>query len=191
MGRPRNFDEEAVVDRAMEAFWTHGYANTSPAQLAEATGIGKGSLYNAFGSKRELFNLCMARYDQLGAAFARESLAQPGTARECLRAWMRWVVDSDLSQPVRRGCMVVNTAMELGGHDAEATEAVTAAHAHMIEVIAERIEQGQRDGDVRAELDARAYSEYLMNAIGGLRVTAKIADTAMLYRIVDTTLSTL
>ncbi|MTE11776.1 TetR/AcrR family transcriptional regulator [Nocardia aurantiaca] len=191
MGRPRNFDEDAVVDRAMEAFWTHGYANTSPAQLAEATGIGKGSLYNAFGSKRELFDLCMTRYDRLGAALAREVLAQPGTTRERLRAWMRWVVDSDLAQPVRRGCMVVNTAMELGGHDAEATAAVTAAHAHMTEVLTERIEQGQRDGDVRTEIDARAYSEYLMNAIGGLRVTAKITDAATLYRIVDTTLATL
>ncbi len=191
MGRPRNFDADTVVERAMEAFWTYGYANTSPAQLAECTGIGKGSLYNAFGSKRELFDLCMARYDRMGTDLAREVLSQPGTTRERLQAWMRWVVDSDLAQPVPRGCMVVNTAAELGGHDPAATKAVAAAHAHMTEVLAERIEQGKRDGDIRPEIDARAYGEYLMNAIGGLRVSARISDAATLYRIVDTTLSTL
>lgn len=52
MARPRTFDDDEVIDRAMERFWTHGYTDTSPAQLADATGIGKGSLYNAFGSKR-------------------------------------------------------------------------------------------------------------------------------------------
>ncbi|MGW4354686.1 TetR/AcrR family transcriptional regulator [Nocardia sp. NPDC004582] len=191
MGRPRNFDADTVVDRAMEAFWTHGYGNTSPAQLAEATGVGKGSLYNTFGSKRELFELCMTRYDRMGATLAREVLSEPGTTTERLRAWMRLIVDSDLSGEVRRGCLVANTALELGGHDPEATKAVTVAHGHMVEALTERIEQGRRDGDVRTEVDARTYSEFLMNTIGGLRITAKISDAETMYRIIDTTLSTL
>ncbi|MFE3757162.1 TetR/AcrR family transcriptional regulator [Nocardia tengchongensis] len=191
MGRPRNFDADTVVDRAMDAFWTHGYANTSPAQLAEATGVGKGSLYNTFGSKRELFDLCLARYDRMGAELAHETLSQPGTTKERLTAWMRLVVDSDLAREVRRGCLVANTALELGGHDPEATKAVTVAHGRMVAMFTERIEQGQRDGDVRAEIDAHAYSEFLMNTVGGLRITAKISDAETLYRIIDTTLSTL
>ncbi|MDT7648792.1 MAG: TetR/AcrR family transcriptional regulator, transcriptional repressor for nem operon, partial [Pseudonocardiales bacterium] len=56
----------------MEEFWTHGYANTSPAQLAEATGVGKGSLYNTFGSKRQLFDQALARYGRMGAELAEE-----------------------------------------------------------------------------------------------------------------------
>ncbi|MFD6353323.1 TetR/AcrR family transcriptional regulator [Nocardia tengchongensis] len=191
MGRPRNFDADTVVDRAMDAFWTHGYANTSPAQLAEATGVGKGSLYNTFGSKRELFDLCMTRYDRMGTDLANEVLSQPGTAKERLRAWMRLVVDSDLARPVRRGCLVANTAMELGGHDPAATTAVTVAVEHMIEAFTARIQQGQRDGDVRADVDARAYSEFLMNTVGGLRITTKVSDAETLYRIIDTALSTL
>ncbi|MGW4535849.1 TetR/AcrR family transcriptional regulator [Nocardia sp. NPDC004340] len=191
MGRPRGFDADTVVDRAMDAFWTHGYANTSPAQLADATGVAKGSLYNAFGSKRELFDLCMARYDRMGTELANDVLNQPGTTKERLRAWMRLVVDSDLEQPVRRGCLVANTAMELGGHDTEATTAVTVAVEHMVEAFIARIERGQRDGDVRAEIDARAYSEFLMNTVGGLRITTKVSDAETLYRIIDTALSTL
>ncbi len=175
----------------MEAFWTHGYANCSPAQLAEATGIGKGSLYNAFGSKRELFDLAMARYDRAGVELAQGILSQPGTARERLTAWLRFLVDSDLEAPVPRGCLVVNTAMELAGQDTAATKAVRDAYEHMVEAFEARIEQGQREGDVRAEVDARAYAEYLMTTAGGLRVTAKVSDAETMYRIIDTTLSTL
>ncbi|MFE9325087.1 TetR/AcrR family transcriptional regulator [Nocardia sp. NPDC052278] len=191
MGRPRNFEADAVVDRAMEAFWTHGYGNTSPAQLAEATGVGKGSLYNTFGSKRELFDRALDRYDRQGVELCLDMLNRPGTTRERLRAWMRFTVDADLAEPIRRGCMVVNTATELAGRDAEAARAVAAAQEHMVEAFRLRIEQGQRDGDVRANADARAYGEFILNAIMGLRVTAKTADKTTLYRIIDTALTAL
>ncbi|AYF75002.1 TetR/AcrR family transcriptional regulator [Nocardia yunnanensis] len=191
MGRPRNFEADTVVDRAMEAFWTHGYAGCSPAQLAAATGIGKGSLYNTFGSKRELFDLAMARYNRMGSELAREVLAEPGSTRERFRAWMRFTVDTEFEHPVRRGCLLVNTALELGGHDAEAAKAVNEGYEYMIEVFAERLEQGRRDGDVRADLDPRGYAEFLMNTIGGLRITAKVSEADAMYRIIDTALSTL
>ncbi|WP_067720584.1 TetR/AcrR family transcriptional regulator [Nocardia yamanashiensis] len=191
MGRPRNFETDSVVEAAMEAFWTHGYANCSPAQLAEATGIGKGSLYNAFGSKRELFDLAMAKYDRVGVELVQEVLSQPGTAKERLRAWMRFLVDRDLEAPARRGCLMVNTAMEMAGQDPAAAKAVREAYDHMTEAFVARIAQGQRDGDVRGDLDAREYAEYLINAIGGLRISAKVSEAESLYRIIDTTLSTL
>lgn len=175
----------------METFWTHGYANTSPAQLAEATGIGKGSLYNAFGSKRALFDQALAYYDRAGTELAAGILAEPGTTRERLRAWMRFAVDSDLAQPVRRGCMVANTALELAGHDAEANRAVCIAQDHMIETLAARVDRGRRDGDVPTGIDPRAYAEFIVNTINGLRVTARTADAATLHRIIDTALTTL
>lgn len=191
MGRPRNFDEDTVVDLAMEAFWSHGYGNTSPAQLAEATGVGKGSLYNTFGSKRELFERALTRYDQQGAEFCTSTLNEPGSTRERLRAWMRFTVDSGLAQPVPRGCLMVNTAMEMSGHDPEANRAVRVAQEHMIEAFRVRIEQGLRDGDVRPDTDARAFGEFVLNTIMGLRVSAKFSSAETMYRIIDTALSTL
>ncbi|MEU6829958.1 TetR/AcrR family transcriptional regulator [Nocardia beijingensis] len=189
MGRPRNFDPDTVVERAMEAFWTHGYANTSPAQLAEVTGIGKGSLYHTFGSKRALFDAALRRYDQLGAELAADLLSRPGSTRECVAAFLCGMVDSDLAQPVRRGCLAVNTAMELGGHDAEITSAVRAMQDRVIAALEARIDQGRRDGDVRAGTDARAAAEFLMNTIVGLRVMAKTYDAPTLHRIVETALT--
>lgn len=191
MGRPRSFDDDVVVDRAMEAFWTNGYANTSPAQLAEATGIGKGSLYNAFHSKRELFERALARYDLLGSEFAQDFLSRPGSTRECIGSFLRFLVDSDLAQPVRRGCLAVNTAVELAGHDPEINRALRTMVDHSIAALAARIDQGRRDGDVRPDVDAQALAEFLMNTLAGLRVMAKAYDLPTLHRIIDSALTTL
>ena len=103
MPRPRSFDDDTVVERAMDAFWTYGYANTSPADLAEATGVAKGSLYNAFHSKRELFDRALARYDALGTQFTEQVLARPGTTRERILGLMHALIDADVEAPVRRG----------------------------------------------------------------------------------------
>ncbi|MEV5651529.1 TetR/AcrR family transcriptional regulator [Nocardia sp. NPDC052254] len=191
MGRPRNFDTDAVVDRAMDAFWTHGYANTSPAQLAEATGIGKGSLYNTFGSKRELFERALDRYDRMGAQLAGEFMARPGTTRECIGAFLSFLVDSDVSQPVRRGCLAVNTISEFSGTDTEITRAIRTMQEHTTATMAARIDQGRRDGDVAPDTDPRTAAEFLMNTIAGLRVMAKTNESATLHRIIDTALTTL
>ncbi|WP_030599359.1 TetR/AcrR family transcriptional regulator [Streptomyces fulvoviolaceus] len=191
MARPRNFDDDVVVERAMQAFWTLGYANTSPAALAEATGVGKGSLYNAFGSKRELFERALERYDRLGAEVTAELLARPGTTRECLRAFLYDSVKSDLAQPIRRGCLAVNTAVELAGHDPEIARAVRRGVDRTMAALEWRIAQGVRDGDVRPDLAPRATAEYVMNTLAGLRVMARTYDAATLFRIADTALAVL
>jgi TetR/AcrR family transcriptional repressor of nem operon len=189
VGRPKNFDPEVAIAQAMETFWTKGYAETSPADLAEATGVAKGSLYHAFGSKRELFDKAFDLYDRAGAEMTEELLARPGTAKEGIRGYLRFMVDVDLAGPVRRGCLVANTALELGGRDDDATRAVRRAGGRTIELLAARIEQGQRDGDVPPKLDARAQAEFLANTLLGLRVMAKVFDGATLYRVIDTALT--
>ncbi|NKY50608.1 TetR/AcrR family transcriptional regulator [Nocardia vermiculata] len=191
MGRPRNFDTDAVVDRAMDAFWTHGYANTSPAQLASATGIGKGSLYNTFGSKRALFERALARYNRAGAELAAECMSRPGTARDCIGDFLRLLVDSDLADPTRRGCLAVNTATEFSGRDPEIIRAVADMQERTVATLAARIDQGRRDGDVARDTDPRGAAEFLMNTISGLRVMAKTSEASTLYRIIDSALKTL
>lgn len=191
MGRPRNFEADTVVARAMEAFWTNGYAGTSPADLADATGVAKGSLYNAFGSKRELFAKALDRYGRAGAELTEECLDRPGTARERIRAYLVLLVDADLEGPVRRGCLAVNTALELAARDEEAARAVRRMEERTIELLAARIERGRRDGDVAPGVDAKAQARFLMNTIAGLRVMTKTLDRADLYGIIDTALACL
>lgn len=190
MARPREFDEVAVIDAAMETFWSHGYANTSPALLAEATGVAKGSLYNAFTSKRELFERALTRYDTVGIEVTQELLDRPGTTKQTIGDFLRFLVDVDVAGAERRGCLAVNTAIELAGHDPVAARRVSALQRHTISALGARIDRGRLDGDVSPELDTRACAEFLMNTIVGLRVMAKTQDRATLHRIIDSALAT-
>ncbi|MEU6250757.1 TetR/AcrR family transcriptional regulator [Glycomyces sp. NPDC047010] len=189
MGRPKEFQPDAVVAQAMEAFWTSGYAGTSPADLAEATGVGKGSLYHAFGSKRELFGKALDLYGRGGSELTEAYLDEPGTAKERIRAYLEFLVDTDLDAPVRRGCLAANTALELGGRDPEATEAVRRMTDRTIELLTRRLERGQRDGDVAPEVDARSQALLLMNTIVGLRVMARTHDGPVLHGIIESALA--
>ncbi|MCD0442911.1 TetR/AcrR family transcriptional regulator [Glycomyces sp. A-F 0318] len=189
MGRPKNFEPDVAVARAMEAFWTNGYAGTSPADLAEATGIGKGSLYHAFGSKRELFGKALDLYGQVGSEVTAAYLDEPGTAKERIRAYLAFLVELDCSGPAPRGCLAANTALELGGRDEEALRAVTRITDETIRLLGERIRRGQRDGDVAPEVDADAQARFLMNTIVGLRVMATTHELPALRGIIETALT--
>lgn len=191
MGRPRAFDDEVVLERAMEAFWTHGYGATLPAQLAEATGIAKGSLYNAFTNKRMLFDRCLDLYQQKIAEMAQGLLGLPGSTKDCLRTALRSVVDDDLSQPQRRGCLIGNTAVELAGEDAEIAAKLRRMQDESTNWFAARIQRGQLDGDVTRDRDARALAEHFANTLAGLRVMAMTHDAPALHRIIDTALTVL
>lgn len=189
MGRPKNFEPDVAVAQAMETFWTKGYAGTSPADLAEATGVGKGSLYHAFGSKRELFGKALELYGRAGSAMTEAFLNEPGTAKERIRAYLVLLIETDLSLPAPRGCLAANTALELGGKDAEATESVRRMTNETIRLFAERLRRGQRDGDVAKDVDAEAQAHFLMNTVVGLRVMTQTHDGAVLHRIIDTALA--
>jgi TetR/AcrR family transcriptional repressor of nem operon len=189
MGRPKNFEPDAAVAQAMETFWTKGYAGTSPADLAEATGVGKGSLYHAFGSKRELFGKALDLYGRAGSELTEAYLNEPGTAKERIRAYLVFLVDADLNGPVRRGCLAANTALELGSTDPEAARAVKRMTDETIRLLGERLRRGQRDGDVDPGVDAEAQAHFLMNTIVGLRVMARTHDGPVLHGIVDTALA--
>lgn len=191
MGRPRTFDDDVVLSRALEVFWTHGYGNTSPAQLAAATGIAKGSLYNAFASKRELFERCLDLYHQQVTEMARGLLAYPGTTRDCIEAALRSVIDSDLAQPQRRGCLIGNTAVELAGQDPEIARKLRRMQDESTSWFASRIQRGQREGDVAREKDPLALADHLANTLAGLRVMAMTHEAPVLHRIIDTALTVL
>ena len=191
MGRPRSFEPEQVIVQAMDAFWSNGYGATSPAMLAEVTGVGKGSLYHSFGSKRQLFDQALALYDAAGVELAEQCLSRPGATKDRIREFIADMVDTDLARAVPRGCLAVNTAIELAPDDEDATRAVHRMQQHTIAAMAARIEQGRRDGDVRENTDPVAFAQFLMSIVTGLRVLARTFDRAALHRIIDTALAAL
>ncbi|MEU6865594.1 TetR/AcrR family transcriptional regulator [Streptomyces sp. NPDC046876] len=189
MGRPKSFEPDVVIALAMETFWTKGYVDTSPADLAAATGVAKGSLYHSFGSKRQLFAKVLDLYGRMCSESTEEALSRPGTAKECIRAYFVMLVDMSLDGPARRGCLAQKTIEELGGRDEEAARAVHRMEERMIELFTARIRQGQRDGDVDRDVDARAQALLLQTTLAGLRVMVKTFDRPVLHQIIDTALA--
>ena len=155
-GRPRAFDRDEALRRAMEAFWEHGYEATSMSHLTAAMGISSPSLYAAFGSKEELFREAVAYYnDTLGATAAAE-LRERSTAREAISAVLRHhaVVFCDPDNP--RGCMIV-LAATTSGDDTRSVHEYLAQWRMALETdFRERVERGIAEGDVPVGADAAA-----------------------------------
>ncbi|MFE7509974.1 TetR/AcrR family transcriptional regulator [Streptomyces sp. NPDC057540] len=186
MGRPKQFDPDVAVERAMGVFWRKGYAATTPQDLVDEIGIGKGSLYNAFGSKHALFERALARYRDSQAAWLEALLDHPGSAKDRLRGALEALVELDLNDPDRRGCMAVNTAAELAASDPGTADTVRKMFARTEGAFRAAIEDGQRAGEISGERDAASVASWLLATVIGMRVLAKTAeDASQLRRIVD------
>ncbi|MFV2171971.1 TetR/AcrR family transcriptional regulator [Actinomadura sp. LOL_016] len=192
MGRPKQFDPDVAVDRAMEVFWRKGYAATTPQDLVDALGIGKGSLYNAFGSKHELFERALRRYRDGQAAALIEVLERPGPVRERVRSVLEMLVAMDLADPDRRGCMAVNAAAEVAGDDPAAAELVRRMLDRSEDAFRALIERGQRSGEIAPDRDAAALGSLLVNTVVGLRLRARVAEgPERLDRVIDAVVDSL
>ncbi|PNE36877.1 TetR/AcrR family transcriptional regulator [Streptomyces noursei] len=192
MGRPKQFDPDAAVEQAMQVFWRKGYAATTPQDLVDALGIGKGSLYNAFGSKHALFERALVRYRDGQAQALIDLLEQSGSVKGRLRDALRLLVELDLGDPDRRGCLAVNTAAERAMTDEAATELVRRMFDRTEGAFRALIEEGQRAGEVASDRDARAIGSQLLATAVGLRLLARVAEGPdRLSRVIDATIDSL
>lgn len=192
MGRPKQFDPDAAIEQAMDVFWRKGYAATTPQDLVDALGIGKGSLYNTFGSKHALFERALRRYRDSQAAALIEMLEESGPVKERLRSALWLLVEMDLADPDRRGCMAVNAAAELAGTDEVATELVRRMFDRTEEDFSALVEEGQRAGDITSGRDAGAAGSLLLTTVVGLRLMARVVEgPERLSRVIDATVDSL
>ncbi|MBH1933206.1 TetR/AcrR family transcriptional regulator [Streptomyces sp. AV19] len=186
MGRPKQFDPDVAVERAMEVFHRKGYAATTPQDLVDALGIGKGSLYNAFGSKHALFELALRRYQDGQALALIEMLEGVGPVKERLRRTLRFLAGADLADPDRQGCLAINIAAELGCSDDAAIALVRRMFDRAESEFLALVEEGQRAGEIDAGRDARALASLLLNSLVGLRLLARVAEgPERLERVID------
>ncbi len=186
IGRPYEFDPDIAVDRAMEVFWQKGYAGTTPQDLLDAIGIGKGSFYNYFKSKHNLFELCLQRYSRSQADALVQFLRQPGSAKKRLIDAFEVLIRLDLEGPVKKGCMAVNTAAELSTSDESAARMVRDMFDRTEAALTQLVEEGQSAGEFRDDIDASSLASLLFTTVLGLRIAGLVADTpARLQRTVD------
>ena len=181
----KQYDETDVLERAMEAFWARGYEATSINDLVAATGIHRGSLYAGFSDKRSLFLRALDRYDREHRQAFLCALERDHAPREAILAAFRKVVETCEEGRNRKGCLLVNTAIELSPHDSDIGDIVRAKLEEVETFFRARIEAAQKEGTIRPEIPAAEKAQVLFGLFIGLRViTRSRPDRALMTSIV-------
>ena len=176
MGRPREFDQEKVLDDAMLAFWRHGYLGTGVQELVTATGINRASLYSTFGNKQQLFLMTLKRYTGICVGELRAALGTTGKSRV---AGIRNMLDHFMGGILKttRGCMLYNTALEASTHDKQICRLVEAGMREIESLLVKQIKAAQAGGELSAGLEPLMLARTVMAAMQSMTVRSS-ADAA-------------
>ena len=173
MARPREFDVDIALDRAMHAFWTKGYEATSLDDLCTATSLGRSSLYAAFGSKRRLYFDVLERYEQLAVNRVSAALAGPLPIRDAIAAFLNEMIDDIVTGRGRRGCLIGNCAAELGRRDNSAAGKVRHSLDLVEKTFRAALARAKKRGEIAASSDVDALARFITSGIQGLRLVGK------------------
>lgn len=168
MARPREFDTDRALTGAMEAFWEFGFEGTSLCDLLDRTGLSRGSLYKAFGSKRDLYLRVLDRYLREGRERLRLRLAV-GPVRKRIEEKLRDTV-VDATTGARRGCFAVSAANEVAPGDPEVREILAVHAAEVDRIMSEAIERGIAENEIKPTVDPQSVAVALRMWIAGTQV---------------------
>jgi len=174
MGRPREFDEGEALAAAMNVFWLKGYVATSMADLMEAMHLHKGSIYKAFGDKHQLFMAALTHYLQSGAAEMKRAFETAESPREAVLAFLTTSVGECVSGPVIRGCLAMNSVVELGPHDESVRRVIDATMSAVRAELVRWITLGQQSGDFRTDQSAEDLAGFLLYMKAGILTGSKM-----------------
>ena len=173
MSRPRSYDKTELLQRAMEAFWTQGYARTSIHDLVGQTGVNRASLYGAYSDKRALFIAGIRRYlDRVVETNVRR-LIEVEPAGEAVRQFFLKLVEAPIDR-IRRGCLVTNSAVEFGVEDAELAALIRKAFRRVERVLYERLVEAQKANQLVEGVQPKVLARLLITVLQGIRVMARV-----------------
>ena len=178
----KQFDSDEALLRAMEAFWARGYAATSMQDLVTCMGINRGSLYDTFGDKRSLFLAALRRYDARHRADWLRALRRANGPKATILAAFDGAVEAALGRKGRRGCFLVNAALELSPYDKQVAAIVAEGFAETEAFFRETIEAAQTAREIPKRVDAGETARALLGLFIGLRVLARSRPEAPLLR---------
>lgn len=173
MARPRSFNEHEVLLHVMQIFWKRGYEATSLSDITRETRLSKSSLYEAFGSKRELFLSAFEIYRQMRMRMLNGYLTSQPTAMASIRHFFLMILEHARNQERPFGCMSCNEAVELAPHDDEVHRLVERDFQGIEDALTAAIERGIMDGSVPAEKNARALARHMTVAHHGFMMMSR------------------
>src|SRR5271169_458768 len=191
MARPREFDEGAVLDAAVLCFWSRGYEATSVRDLVEKTGIPAASLYNAIGDKRAIYKKALDHYVE-GSVADRIRRCGALAPRDAIGAFFEEILTRSLGDRERKGCMLVNAALDVAPHDPDFRKIVTEVLGDIEGFFLSCVKAGQGDGSITRSLPTETLSHHLLGVLMGIRVLARVRpERALLEGVIAPSLALL
>jgi AcrR family transcriptional regulator len=171
LGRPREFDIDQALDRALQVFWAKGYEGTSLSDLTKAMGITRPSLYAAFGNKEALFRKALDRYAADRWQFLREAFDRP-TARAVVEHLLRGTADLMTEKDNPRGCLAINNTLACGDESECIRQELISRRAEAESALRQRLARAKSDGDLPADASPTDLARYVATIIQGMAVQA-------------------
>jgi AcrR family transcriptional regulator len=188
-GRPREFCVDQALAAALRVFWSKGYEGASMADLTEAMGVTKPSLYAAFGNKEALFHKALDLYESEKLDYTRRALEQP-TARGVAEYYMRGSIETQTNSCEPKGCLGVISTVACGVEAESIKSHVIARRASSHRALVERFERAKEEGDLPAHVDIEGLTGYLLALLQGMAVQAGSgASRADLERVAEISLA--
>ena len=184
-GRPRTFDAETALDKAMKVFWEKGYEGSSLPELTEAMGMNRPSLYAVFGNKENLFRMALERYGASHDPLFNAALEQP-TARAVVEHFLRGNADAQTESEYPHGCLVINGALACSDDALPIRDSLIERRAASEAKLRARLEQAKVDGDLPVNSCSGQMARYVMTVSNGMAVQAAAGATRkQLQEVVD------
>jgi AcrR family transcriptional regulator len=177
MARTKVFDPAQALEAAMEVFWNQGYEATSLDDLLSAMKIGRQSMYDTFGDKKQLYLAALAHYTDTGRDALRRRLSAGPSALGAIGDFLQGVARSDACQR-ERGCLSVNAVAEFGKGDPEVYASIERSQQMTEEIFAEVLARAREQGELAEDVDPDAAAHFIHTAIRGMRISAKAGASA-------------
>lgn len=192
MARTKDFDEDAVLEKAMDLFWLKGYNGTSMQDLVDGLGISRSSLYDTYGDKHALFIKSLEHYKKGISGKMQAIVDKAPSSKEALKQLLEFTTRELLNDEQHKGCFLVNAAVEVAPHDQEVNGIICQSDRQAEEYFFTTIKKGQESGEIKNKQNAKALASFVVNNIKGLRVTAKSVNSKRIFSdIIELTLSVL
>ena len=173
MARPREFDEATALEAAIECFWDRGYEATSVRDLATKMGISAPSLYNTYGDKHALFAQALERYLDNSARALIKRLEESLPPKQAIRRFIEEIINRSVTDRERRGCFLVNSALEVAPHDKKMRAFIADRLAEIEAFFYRSIKAAQAEGTIPRDRAAKDLARLLLGVLLGIRVLAR------------------
>jgi len=192
MARTKDFDENEVLNKAVNLFWLKGYNGTSMQDLVDGLGISRSSLYDTYGDKHTLYIKALESYQSTASGKVCQIVGSSLPAKQTIKQLLEFISSELLGDQKHKGCFMVNAEVEVAPHDKEVSQMICQNDQQVEDAFYLVIKKGQENGEITNQQDARALARFTFNTVKGIRVTAKsTTDKAVFDDIIKLALSVL